>query len=71
MWNFGVALLTAILSATVSSQGCKPMPQGVSGSGWTMGPAVPINLKDVPEGCSDFEVIIGELNQNVCDTLLK
>jgi hypothetical protein len=71
MWTFGVAFLTVALSATVSSQGCKPMPQGVSGSGWTMGPAVPINPKDVPEGCSDFEVIIGELNENVCGTPLK
>ncbi|KAF2670610.1 alpha/beta-hydrolase [Microthyrium microscopicum] len=57
MWHHQILLLVALI-ATVNSQGCKPMPKGVGGTGWTMGPAVPVNPKDVPEGCSDFEVII-------------
>lgn len=39
------------------------MPKAVDGAGWKMGPAVAINPKHIPEGCSDFEVIIGESNR--------
>lgn len=63
MWNYGKTLLIIGLSTAVNSQGCKPMPKAVDGVGWKMGPPVAMNPKDVPEGCSEFEVIIGEFDR--------
>lgn len=65
VWIFRTILLTVTFSAAVHSQGCKPMPKAIDGVGWKMGPAVAINPKDIPEGCSDFEVVIGRFNRQI------